>query len=176
MHRDEEGINSTLKPGFYHIIVLRTANPMEVEYVKGESLRFKVVGGIVELKFIFGGANPREAIEKYHRYVNGWALHPFWSSGWHQSRWGYKSSQELLEVVANYTKYNLPLDVMWSDLDYMDSRKDFTLDVANFKPEEMKKMMDKENPEGVEWVPIIDPGIAVDSDCARRGLEANIFI
>ena len=29
---------------------------------------------------------------------------------------------------------------------------------------------------GVEWVPIIDPGIAVDSDCGQRGLDNDIFI
>lgn len=90
------------------------------------------MGGIVDIKFFFGGSDPRKVIDKYHRYVNGWALHPFWSSGWHQSRWGYNSSSLLLEVVSNYTKYQLPLDVMWSDLDYMKDRKDFSLDTDYF--------------------------------------------
>lgn len=65
---------------------------------------------------------------------------------------------------------------MWSDLDYMEKRKDFTIDEQNYLPSELRAMTDKNDPHGVEWVPIIDPGLAVDSDCARRGLEANIFI
>lgn len=33
------------------------------------------------------------AIKKYHQYLGGgWALHPFWVHGFHQSRWGYKTS------------------------------------------------------------------------------------
>lgn len=160
----------------YHIVVLRTSNPMQVEYVKGSHLKFMVVGGILELKFFFGGSDPRTVIDKYHRYVNGWTLHPFWSSGWHQSRWGYKSSKELREVVANYSANDLPLDIMWSDLDYMNNRKDFTLDPNNYIADDFIQMTNKSDALGVEWVPIVDPGIAVDSDCARKGIQNKIFI
>ena len=31
-------------------------------------------------------------------------------------------------------------------------------------------MTNRSDPLGVEWVPIVDPGIAVDSDCARKGI------
>ena len=37
-------------------------------------------------------------------------------------------------------------------------------------------MTNTKNVDGVEWVPIIDPGIAVDSDCGQRGLDNDIFI
>ena len=34
----------------------------------------------------------------------------------------------------------------------------------------MLKLTNRSNPYGVEWVPIIDPGVAVDSECANKGL------
>ena len=40
----------------------------------------------------------------------------------------------------------------------------------------MQKLTNTKNIDGVEWVPIIDPGIAVDSVCGLRGLDDNIFI
>ena len=38
----------------------------------------------------------------------------------------------LREVFQNYTLYNIPLDTLWSDIDYMDDYKDFTYDKSNF--------------------------------------------
>lgn len=66
--------------------------------------------------------------------------------------------------------------MIWSDLDYMKDRKDFTIDTANFKVEDLKRITNKNNVDGVEWVPIIDPGIAIDSTCAKLGLNNDVFI
>ena len=39
--------------------------------------------------------------------------------GYHQSRWGYDNIQSLQNVILNFQKNDLPLDTLWSDLDYM---------------------------------------------------------
>lgn len=36
------------------------------------------------------------------------------------------------EVYENYNRYNIPLDTLWSDIDYLDDYKDFTYDKFNF--------------------------------------------
>lgn len=36
---------------------------------------------------------------------------PQWALGWNQCKWGYKTVEDLKDVVANYDKYSIPLDV-----------------------------------------------------------------
>lgn len=47
--------------------------------------------GPIEFK-IFNYENPEKNLRAYSKYVNGWALHPFWSMGFHLCRWGLKNS------------------------------------------------------------------------------------
>lgn len=44
---------------------------------------------------------------------------PFWSLGFHQSRRGYSDVSALEKVIQGYEKNGLPLDGIWSDIDYM---------------------------------------------------------
>lgn len=58
-------------------------------------------------------------IERFNYYGGRSQVPPFWAMGYHQSRWGYKDITALNNIAANFTKHNIPLDTLWSDLDYM---------------------------------------------------------
>ena len=85
-----------------------------------------------EMYFIFAETAPA-LVNAYHQNIVGLpVLTPYWALGWNQCRWGYRNDTMLREVYENYTLYNIPLDTLWSDIDYMDNYKDFTYDLKNF--------------------------------------------
>jgi len=69
------------------------------------------------------------------------AVPPFWSLGFHQCRWGYHKVENLETVLTKYAENDLPLDTIWSDIDYMDHFEDFTIDEARFPLDRMKKIL-----------------------------------
>lgn len=78
--------------------------------------------------YIMMDTTPTAVVKKYHSLIGLPTLNPFWSFGWGQCKWGYYNQTILEEVVKNYTDLNIPLDTIWSDIDYLQDYKDFTYD------------------------------------------------
>lgn len=66
-------------------------------------------------------------MEKFHEYIGASHIPPFWSIGYHQCRWGYQTVDVLEEVLDKFKENDLPIDTIWSDLDYMDRKMIFTV-------------------------------------------------
>ena len=123
-------------------------------------MRHITIGGIINY-FITFGDTPEEAILEIHKIIGRPALPPFWAFGWHQSRWGYKTTKDLEKVLDKYNRYNIPLDAIWVDLDLLQNNKNFILSSGhNLTP----KFVDKLHSLQKKFVPILDYGLPVDDN------------
>jgi len=160
----------------FSMALLRSSVPMDLQIEGGKKMTYKVIGGVLDFQFFLGAAessDPETVVKQYHKYLGGWTLQPFWSFGFHQCRWGYHNVSEMDWVLGNYSANALPLDVMWSDIDYMDKYIDFTVDEENFTSSAMSDMMTKHKK---RWVPIIDAGIAINNTIWKMGADNNVYL
>eukprot|EP00850_Spirogloea_muscicola_P000513 SM000002S05593 [mRNA] locus=s2:1149104:1151597:+ [translate_table: standard] len=157
---------------------------MDVEYGHG-SLTYRAIGGILDFYF-FAGPSPLAVVDQYTALVGRPVMPPYWTLGFHQSRYGYRDLEELAGVVAHYKDARIPLEAIWSDIDSMHDWKDFTLDPVNFPEAGMREFVDKLHQEEQHFIVIIDPvtmklglaGIKVEKGypAYERGLAEGVFI
>jgi alpha-glucosidase (family GH31 glycosyl hydrolase) len=122
------------------------------------AVTYKIIGGIIDM-YVVLGPSPNDVSRQYADIVGLPAMIPYWSLGWHQSRWGYASVGDMKTVVAKYKAAQIPLETLWGDIDYMDNYKCFTFDPVNFPVHELRDLVAELHGSGQKVVFILDPGI-----------------
>ena len=146
-------------------LIINSTDTKEI-YKNKENNEFKyfmrhiTIGGIINY-YITIGDTPEEALLEIHKIIGRPCLPPYWALGWHQSRWGYKTTKDLEKILTNYNKYDIPLESIWADLDLLQNNKNFILSSGHNLT---SKFVDKLHTLGKKFVPIIDYGIPVDDD------------
>jgi len=162
--------------GDFFLCFMRNSNAMDVVIDRSPSVTYKMVGGVIDLVFFVGKQYPEPVLQAYHTYLGKFTMMPFWSMGFHQSKWGYNSYQRLVTILENYDKHRIPLDVIWNDIDYMIDKEDFTVDTNRYPPDRMKAMLQKHKK---RWVPIIDAGVKQQYPRGpgySEGVKKDIFV
>lgn len=128
-------------------------------YTRYDRLEIRVPGGDFEL-YVIDGADEEEIIGSFRALIGKSYIPPKWAFGYGQSRWGYRTADDVREVAKAHRENHIPLDSIYLDIDYMERYKDFTVDEEAFPDfpafvEEMKE-------QGIRLVPIIDAGVKVE--------------
>ncbi|QQP39307.1 Sucraseisomaltase_ intestinallike [Caligus rogercresseyi] len=120
--------------------------------------------------FLNSNAQEWESLAQYASTFGKYEIPPYWSLGHHLCRYGYKSTEAIRQAYRRTLKYNIPLDVQWADIDYMDRFMDFTIDPVHFKdlPDFVKEI----HGDGKHFVPILDPGIDFES----KGMDGGTYV
>ncbi|XP_031393619.1 uncharacterized protein LOC116205232 isoform X2 [Punica granatum] len=101
--------------------------------------------------------SPVEVMRSLSRAIGTVFMPPKWSLGYHQCRWSYASDERVLEVARIFREKDIPCDVIWMDIDYMDSFRCFTFDKERFA--DPKSLVKSLHQIGFKAIWMLDPGI-----------------
>ena len=128
------------------------------------------------LDYYFLGGNTLANVIKNYTYLTGRTPLPqLWTLGYHQSRWGYESADDIKYIANTMRENKIPCDVIHFDIDYMDNFKVFTWDQENYGPK--GKLLAEIKKDGFKAVTIIDPGTKVEKGYFMydEGIEKGYF-
>ncbi|MDQ5844165.1 MAG: DUF4968 domain-containing protein, partial [Acidobacteriota bacterium] len=117
---------------------------------------FGAEGGELNYYFFYG-PSLKKTLNRYADLTGHMPLPPLWALGNQQSRWSYYPDTMVEEVVSEYRKRDLPLDVIHLDIDYMQGYRVFTWDRERFQ--NPKALSEKLGKQGVKVITIVDPGV-----------------
>ncbi|EFY89506.1 alpha-glucosidase [Metarhizium acridum CQMa 102] len=168
------------RDGGSHGVFLLNSNGMDVVIDKARDgsqyLEYNTLGGVLDFWF-FAGKTPTEVVQQYTEVAGRPAMPPYWGLGFHQCRYGYQDVFEVAEVVYNYSKANIPLETMWTDIDYMDRRRVFSLDPERFPLPKMRALVSHLHANDQRYVVMVDPAVAYqDYAPLTTGLEQDVFL
>lgn len=114
-----------------------------------------------EMNYYFFGASGIANIIRDYTWLTGrMPLPPLWSLGYQQCRWSYFPESEVLGLANTFRSKQIPCDVIYLDIDYMDAYKIFTWNHNKFP--QPNAMIGKLNDLGFHVVTIVDPGIKIE--------------
>ena len=125
--------------------------------------------------YLLSGENENAICREFRTLIGRSYIPPRWAFGLAQSRWGYKTEEDVREVARQYKEHDLPLDMICIDIEYMQDYADFTVNKERFP--DLTKLSADLKAQGIRLVPIIDAGVRVDpndSTCTE-GLEKGYF-
>lgn len=169
-----------------HGVYLRNAHGQEV-LLQEDNLTWRLLGGSIDL-FFFDGPTQPEVTKQYLTSAIGLPkMETYWGLGYHQCRWGYHNWSQAMEVVETMKAFNIPLETIWLDIDYMDQYRDFSNDPHSFPldgPNGANAFFEKLHSTNQHFVPIVDSAIYIPNpqnasdayDTYTRGNDSGAFL
>lgn len=145
-------------------------------HLEDGQITLTALGGIPDL-YVFVGESAMDVVRQYHKALGAAAVPPYWVLGTHQCRWGYRNLSMLEGIVEGYLAAGIPLETIWTDIDYMDNFRIFTTDPVRYPEVPFRAFVDKLHAQGQHIVQIVDPGVAqANYSVYLSGLANDAFI
>ncbi|KAJ5746908.1 uncharacterized protein N7511_008604 [Penicillium nucicola] len=170
-HRGEKGT---------HAVFFLNSNGMDIKVDKSDDgkqyLEYNTLGGVLDFYFM-AGPTPKDVSVQYSEIVGLPVMQSYWTFGFHNCRYGYQDAFDVAEAVYNYSRAGIPLETMWTDIDYMDGRKVFTLDPARFPIHKMRELVSYLHKHDQKYIVMVDPAVShSDNGAFNRGSDQSIFL
>ena len=103
-------------------------------------------------------------------------LPPRWALGYHQCRYSYYPESRVRQIADTFRQRQIPCDVIWLDIDYMDGFRIFTFDKTLFP--DPKGLNDSLHASGFKSIWMIDPGVKFDPSYSiyTSGTAADVWV
>jgi alpha-glucosidase len=119
--------------------------------------------------------HPKEIVKTYLTLTGTPYVPPKWAFGYHQSRYGYKTANEIRTVAENLRKHDIPCDAIYLDIDYMQDYKVFSVHAERFP--DFKHLIRDLQEQGIQPVPILDAAVKAEEgyDVYDEGIARDYF-
>ncbi|KAL4885478.1 glycosyl hydrolases family 31-domain-containing protein [Aspergillus karnatakaensis] len=162
-----------------HGVFLLNSNGMDIliDNEGGQYLEYNIIGGVLDFYFI-AGPTPRDVSMQYAEIAQLPLMTPYWGLGFHQCKYGYQDVYEVAAVTANFSEHNIPLETIWTDIDYMNYRQIFTLDPERFPADLYKDLVDTVHARDQHYIVMVDPAVYYKepNPALDEGLRYDTFI
>lgn len=160
-----------------HGVLLLNSNAMDVTLQPTPALTYRTIGGILDFYMVLG-PTPELVVQQYTEIIGRPVLPAYWTLGFQLCRYGYANDREIESLYNEMKAAQIPYDVQYADIDYMERQMDFTLDKDDFQG--LPALVDKMRAEGMRFIFILDPAIAAneteDYPAFTRGVQQDVFI
>ncbi|CAG6005384.1 unnamed protein product, partial [Menidia menidia] len=150
-------------------VFLLNSNAMEVTLQPAPAVTYRTIGGVLDFYIVFGDT-PEQVVQEYAELIGKPVIPPYWSLGFQLSRWNYGSLQEVKNTVERNRAVDLPYDIQYTDIDYMEDKKDFTYDKVKFQ--DLPQFADYLHEKGQRYILILDPAIATSRRVGNTPYES----
>ena len=175
------GLSAVMSSKNYSVLFDNTASgELDIGKTNSDELLFKAQGGRASYIMVLG-ENLEDTVTSTVAVTGKQPLPPRWLLGNFASRFGYKSQNEVLEVIDAFNKQDIPvdavvLDLYWFGKDVKGHMGNLSWDSATFP--EPEKMISELRAQDVKTVLITEPFILTtskqwDSAVANNALAQN---
>ena len=146
----------------------------DIGYTREDTMKVSCEAADLYL-YVIEGENAYDIVKQFRKLIGRSYIPPKFAFGLGQSRWGYKTKEDFENVAKGYRENQIPLDMIYMDIDYMQDYKDFTLNEKEFSdfPDFVQGMKEQ----GIRLVPIIDAGVKIEDGYSvyEEGVKNNYF-